>query len=108
MAAISRLDLPRAALAYLSACSTSRGSERLADEAVHLAGACQLAGFPQVVGTLWEVGDRTSGRVTRDVYRALAAGGATTAAHALHDAVRALRGTGASPLKWAPYVHVGA
>jgi CHAT domain-containing protein len=51
---LSRLSLVGAELAYLSACATARGSAVLVDEAVHLASAFQLAGYPQAIGTLWE------------------------------------------------------
>lgn len=47
-------------LAYLSACGTGRiRNSQLADESLHLIGACQMAGFQNVVGTLWEVEDRS-------------------------------------------------
>ncbi|RHZ62534.1 CHAT domain-containing protein [Aspergillus thermomutatus] len=59
-------------LAYLSACSTGTSAEeRLVDEAVHLVGACQLAGFRHVVGTLWAVSDRHSVDVARVFYETL-------------------------------------
>ncbi|KAL8646924.1 MAG: hypothetical protein Q9210_005856 [Variospora velana] len=32
--------------------------DELIDESLHLMGACQLAGFQHIVGTLWEVNDR--------------------------------------------------
>jgi hypothetical protein len=42
-----KLDYPQ--LAYLSAChAASSIAYRLLDEAIHMAGACQLAGFPSV------------------------------------------------------------
>ncbi|KAI1104103.1 CHAT domain-containing protein [Jackrogersella minutella] len=45
-------------LAYLSACGTGQvRHDGLVDEGLHLVGACQLAGFQHVVGTLWEVND---------------------------------------------------
>ncbi|KAH7153491.1 CHAT domain-containing protein [Dactylonectria macrodidyma] len=47
-------------LAYLSACGTGQVKhDTLIDEGIHLIAACQLAGFRHVVGTLWEVNDRT-------------------------------------------------
>ncbi|KAH8683912.1 CHAT domain-containing protein [Ilyonectria robusta] len=59
-------------LAYLSACST--GAMKyvyLADEAIHLISACQLAGFRHVVGTLWEVEDGYSVDAAKSFYGAL-------------------------------------
>ena len=49
---ISRLDLASAGLAYLSACSTTDSVPRLADEAVRITAAFQLAGYQHVIGTL--------------------------------------------------------
>ena len=47
-------------LAYLSACGTGRVKfDSLVDESLHLIAACQLAGFKHVIGTLWEVNDRS-------------------------------------------------
>ena len=60
VAAISRLRLTDAQLAYLSACSTARTSLHLVDEAVHIAGAFQLAGYRHVIATLWHVYDTTA------------------------------------------------
>jgi hypothetical protein len=49
---ISRLDLASAGLAYLSACSTTDSVPHLADEAVRITAAFQLAGYQHVIGTL--------------------------------------------------------
>jgi CHAT domain-containing protein len=41
---------------FLSACSTAKNqAEVLQDEGIHLMAACQLAGFQQVIGSLWAV-----------------------------------------------------
>ena len=56
-------------LAYLSACSTGETKDdRLYDESIHLMSGCQLAGFQHVVGSLWEISDRYSVDVAREVY----------------------------------------
>jgi CHAT domain-containing protein len=47
------MSLPDALLAFLSACQTARGSERLPDQAVHLAASMLFCGFRSVVGTMW-------------------------------------------------------
>ncbi|MCJ1328910.1 hypothetical protein MMC10_005587 [Thelotrema lepadinum] len=81
-------------LGYLSACSTGATEVvKLADEGVNLVGACQLAGFRHVVGTLWEVSDRCCVDVARGVYERLRDEGMTDRAvyRGLHFAVRALR-----------------
>jgi tetratricopeptide (TPR) repeat protein len=107
---MARLDLPDAEFAYLSACETAVGGMRLPDEALHLSGAVQLAGFPQVIGTLWRVDDTTSRDIAEGVYRALtiAAPGPPPAAAALHRAVLQVRERHPNrPLSWAAHVHFG-
>ena len=103
---ISRLRLPHVELAYLSACSTARGDARLADEAIHVSSAFQLAGYRHVVGTLWPVLDTITGRMTRNFYARLADGDAP--AEALHAAVRETRSDHLrAPFVWAAHVHAG-
>ena len=72
VAALASLDLDQARLAYLSACTTARMSgTRLLDEAIHLASAFQLAGFPRVIGTLWEIDDNTAIAIADTFYAGL-------------------------------------
>ena len=64
---------------------------------MHLAGALQAAGFPQVVGTLWELDDEVAVEITEDFYRGLSIPGTETldparAAYSLHRAIRAAAG----------------
>jgi tetratricopeptide (TPR) repeat protein len=115
--ALSRLDLPAARLAVLSACETARGGGELADEAIHITSAFQLAGYPHAVGTLWPVHDAVAVRVTRLLYRELCTEGPggepelddTRTAHALHRAVLRCRDAfAAGPSLWAAHVHAGA
>ncbi|WP_329337404.1 CHAT domain-containing protein [Streptomyces sp. NBC_00663] len=113
VADISRLRLREARLAFLSACETARGAAVLPDEAVHLAGALQLAGFAHVVAAQWVVDDACALQVADSFYEGLTSPpGAgldpARAAHALHEAVRRLRrGPVSDPLWWAAYVHTG-
>ncbi|KAJ2998341.1 hypothetical protein NUW58_g356 [Xylaria curta] len=59
-------------LAYLSACSTGEnGAENLYDEAINLVSVCQLAGFQNVVGSLWEVSDKYSMDAAEEVYKTI-------------------------------------
>ncbi|WKT53783.1 CHAT domain [Fusarium oxysporum f. sp. vasinfectum] len=54
----TNLTSQRPLLAYLSACGANQMlDEGSIDERIHLANACQLAGFCHVVGTLWSVED---------------------------------------------------
>ncbi|MFD1660596.1 CHAT domain-containing protein [Streptomyces caeni] len=108
---VARRHLPHAQLAVLLACHTTR-TDRLPDEAVHLTSAFQTAGYPQVVGSLWEATDLVSVRLTERLYRALRTYGGgldvTDTARAVHGIVRELRARHAgSPRVWAPYVHTG-
>lgn len=112
---ISRLDLQSAQLAYLSACSTSRTSPYLADEAVHITTAFQLAGYPHVIGTLWPVDDRLAADIAASVYEILRPSleelgtSGHLIADALHEAVRTVRSTyPGTPSLWAGHVHTGA
>ena len=114
VATLSAARLDAAQLAYLSACSTavSRAGE-LIDEAIHLTSAFQLAGFPQVVGTLWAVRDRDARRVAEAFYRGLRAADGELdlgrSAEVMHGIVTRLRDQAPeSPSRWAAYLHVGA
>ncbi|MEV4339091.1 CHAT domain-containing protein [Streptomyces sp. NPDC049590] len=107
---IARLRLERVRLAFLSACETARGAAAVPDEAVHLAGALQLAGYPHVVAAQWPVADHAAHLVTERFYTELGTDGhldPSRTAHALHRAVRHLRDTNPNPLLWAAFVHNG-
>ncbi|MFF1442010.1 CHAT domain-containing protein [Streptomyces sp. NPDC058295] len=124
---IAGLRLDGAHLAYLSACATSATRQELVDEAVHITGAFQLAGFRHVVGTLWPVGDELAPEMATAFYAALAKGapagtgaaGAVAAgadpraeddlvALALHATVADLHTRYAwFPSLWASHIHVG-
>ncbi|GAA0931357.1 CHAT domain-containing protein [Streptomyces thermoalcalitolerans] len=109
---LARLRLPSVRLAYLSACATLRTSSELADEAVHIVSAFQMAGFPHVIGALWHVDDMIGAEVAFRVYEELNAGDGTLdvarTAEALHRAVRTLRDTyPQTPSLWACQVHAG-
>ncbi|MER5184560.1 CHAT domain-containing protein [Streptomyces sp. NPDC002896] len=121
-ASLAPVALDRAQLAYLSACSTAATQPlRLLDESIHLASAFQVAGFPHVISTLWEIDDQLSVRVADDFYAQLRSANGdldvSRAAQALHRAVlRARTGDGATggpanplqnPFLWASYVHIG-
>lgn len=101
-------------LAFLSACNTTLTAPRLADEALHLTGAFQLAGYPHVVGTQWPVADRAAHQLAADFYARLTADGTTPprpalSAEALHHATRRLRaGYPVTPTVWAAHTHTGA
>lgn len=107
-----RLDGPQ--LAYLSACRTAAiDTGALVDEAVHLVSAFQLAGFPQVIGTLWSIDDETAVSVADAFYERLSgehrALDTRDAARALHGTIRGVRDRlPRTPSLWAAYLHSGA
>lgn len=93
----------------LSGCETVRGGLELADEAITLASAIQLAGFQHVIGTLWAVEDAVAVRFADVLYGMLAVDGmnAERSARSVHLTLWQLRGRYASPRAWGPFVHVG-
>jgi hypothetical protein len=106
---LTRLRLADADLAFLSACATARPGPRLADEAIQLAAALQLAGYRHVIATLWPIADRPATRIATDVYKALLDHGAAAAAHALHHATRRRRNLNPDRSStWAAHTHNGA
>ncbi|WP_367575191.1 CHAT domain-containing protein [Streptomyces griseoaurantiacus] len=97
-------------LAYLSACETGRGRSTLADQALHVAGALQSAGFAHVIASFWPVHSGTSLRVARDFYGGVSRAGATheAMARALDGAVRSARDHRPDrPSWWTPFHHLG-
>jgi CHAT domain-containing protein len=56
IAALMRLDLPHAVLAFLSACETAKVDEARPEQAVHLAASMLFCGFRSVIATMWCVG----------------------------------------------------
>ncbi|WP_327281653.1 CHAT domain-containing tetratricopeptide repeat protein [Streptomyces sp. NBC_01205] len=125
---LAPVALDHARLAYLSACRTAAtDTADLLDEAVHLdeavdlSSAFQLAGFPHVIGTLWEIDDQTAVGIARAFYDGLRTESAAVdpdrAARALHAAVRQVRDGDdlppghdrrRAPLLWAAHLHAGA
>ncbi|KAF6756099.1 CHAT domain-containing protein [Ephemerocybe angulata] len=119
--AILQRHLKDADLAFLSACQTGTGSEKLPDEAVHLAAGMLAAGYRRVVATMWAIQDEHAPAVAKDFYQYLlnhrdpADGSAfdgTDSARALHHATQKLKirlgdNSDRSLLAWIPYVHFG-
>ncbi|MFE6838753.1 CHAT domain-containing protein [Streptomyces sp. NPDC057705] len=106
---ISRLQLPNAELAYLSACSTAHGGARHADESLHLASAFHLAGYRHAIASLWPLDDDIAASAAAAFYRHLP-GTATAgdAATVLHSVIRNLRAEHPDrPDLWAALIHSG-
>ena len=107
-------------VAVLSACFTANaGVENLQDEMDHLISALQIAGFMSLVGTLWDVQQKSAYNVVREFYSALARKGggfdAKDVATVLHFAVLKFRESTrevgndmrGNPVIWAPFVNFG-
>jgi CHAT domain-containing protein len=112
LATISQKPVKGAGLAFLSACETATGVERLAEESVHLAAGMLMSGYPSVIATMWAVGDEDAPVVADHVYARLIQGGkasSANAARALHEAVGCLREkVGDYNFEsWVPYIHIG-
>ncbi|KAJ1303023.1 hypothetical protein OPQ81_011224 [Rhizoctonia solani] len=57
LASINQRSFKNKGLAYLSACQTAKGDEKLPDEVIHLASGMLIAGYTSVIATLWSVMD---------------------------------------------------
>ena len=124
---IMQKKLPHADIAFLSACQTSTGDQRLSEEAVHLAGGMLAAGYRSIVATMWSILDVYGPFVAERFYKSLLEGvkdkvpkkeerkllNGEYAAYALHFAIQQLK---QQPevyemddplLAWVPYIHVG-
>jgi hypothetical protein len=114
VARLASVNLEQAQLAYLSACRTAFAyNTELIDEAIHVATAFQLAGFPQVIGTGWEINDRLAPQVAAALYAALRPEPGmletSQAATALHKAIQKARGRyPLHPYLWGAFLHAGA
>lgn len=112
VATLMNLDIRRCKLAYLSACESGFSSEwKLREEGLHLAGALQLAGIPNIVATWWKIQDQRSVQVAEDFYTCLMEDERRldfrNVASALHVAVKKLRDKVNDPFVWGSYVHFG-
>ncbi|KAF6747870.1 CHAT domain-containing protein [Ephemerocybe angulata] len=121
LATILQANLRNADLAFLSACQTSAGEEKLSDEAVHLAAGMLAAGYRRVVASMWAIGDQAAQEVATEFYDYIFAKrkpdasdtvfDASLSAYALHYATDQLRrrldDSERSLLSWVPFVHFG-
>lgn len=111
---ISNLRMWQARLAFLSACMTAAAPPRLGDEAIHLAAAFYLAGYPHVIATTWPVLDKSALKFTQSCYEHLGhnttptTASDITIARAVQQAAKDLRQAFPNlPVLWAPHTHTG-
>ena len=114
---ISALNIEASAhLAFLSACHSANNFEvDLSDEVVHLARAFQLAGFPSVVGTMWQAYDDCAVKISEHFYKYISSKvgdgkelNGELFARGLHHALGEYRKLDAwQSAKWASWIHLG-
>lgn len=87
----------------MTACQTAQGNVHAGQSAAGMRQAFQLAGANNVIATLWSVDQRTSARMTEDIFAELASG--KSKANALREAqLRRLRDKETShPFYWAAF-----
>ena len=112
LSTIITVTFPHADFAFLSACQTATGDEKLSDEAVHLAAGMMLAGYHSIIATTWSIRDSDGPVVAEHVYTNLLKGtepDSKQAALALYYAVKCLRKRVGDMdfLSWVPFIHVG-
>jgi hypothetical protein len=126
-----QIRLPRAFMAFLSACETAMGDREQPDEAVHLSSALLHCGFVSVIGTLWygnihpaavnssltrdmgfrSMHDQDGPLLARFFYEELIQSQRIEIAdvpYALDKSVQKLRALGLPPHRWAQFIHLGA
>jgi CHAT domain-containing protein len=113
LASINQRSFKNKGLAFLSACQTATGDEKLPDEAIHLASGMLMAGYTSVIGTMWAVGDEDAPFVADKLYGELMECGrigSGEAGKALHNATAMLRDrVGEKSFgSWVPYIHIGS
>jgi len=120
LADIMQQKIARCDLAFLSACQTSAGDEKLSEEVVHLAAGMLAVGYRGVVATMWSINDDYGPIVAESFYKYLVEKGTSPekprldsagSAYALHHAIQNIRervgDTEQGLLMWVPYVHFG-
>ncbi|KAH7318849.1 CHAT domain-containing protein [Rhizoctonia solani] len=115
LASIAQRRLQNKGLAFLSACQTATGDEKLPDEAAHLAAGMLMAGYRSVIATMWSIMDEDAPLIANRVYAELfdstrVNNGHWDPARALHEAIGELRGEVGDKafFRWAPFVHLGS
>ncbi|QRV96073.1 CHAT domain protein [Ceratobasidium sp. AG-Ba] len=111
LSTINQTSIPHARLAFLSACQTAQGDETLPEEAVHLAAAMLMKGYPSVIATMWSIEDEDGPCVASEFYSRWLKGAPESlkSAEALHEAVGVLRDKVGEQnfSRWVPFIHMG-
>jgi tetratricopeptide (TPR) repeat protein len=113
LAELAQCDAPGGRLAVFLTCDAAAGDSQTPNEALHLAGAAQQAGYSDVIAATMPLRDAPTVSVVGPLYRAVdhdPSDPCEHIAHTLHHVVNQLRqnlDTGPDPLAWAPYAHFG-
>ncbi|KAG8791544.1 hypothetical protein FRC12_008873 [Ceratobasidium sp. 428] len=112
LATIAQRPLKCATFAFLSACETALGDEKVPEEAVHLAAGMMFAGYSSVIATMWSIHDDDAPLITEKVYQCLledSVPNSERAGEALHYATQSLRAQVKEEAfgRWVPYIHIG-
>jgi len=107
---IAALKLPPTAarLAYLSACSTADSiSFKLLDEVTHIVSSFHIAGFINVIGTLWPSDDEACHQMAANFYSTLSK--TDNVAVSYRNAILpVMKQKPSQPMYWAPFILFGA
>ncbi|KAF8453388.1 CHAT domain-containing protein, partial [Kalaharituber pfeilii] len=98
-------------VAYLSACSSACDlSADAVNESLHIASTLQLAGFDNVIGTLWDSYDEACAEVAKQFYKFLLQEdvGPAEALHMAVETVRREEKYWSMPRAWAGFICWGA
>ncbi|KAL9068124.1 MAG: hypothetical protein Q9157_006596 [Trypethelium eluteriae] len=122
---LQSIDQQLSQLAYLSACSTAENATghftlgdmiylrglHLLDEGIRLVDSFQIAGYRNVIGTLWEAEDSAAvavaGKFYETLIKAYKRDEPSAVSRALHEAVMFRRGTNRGKFDWMPFIHAG-
>ncbi|KAH9485774.1 hypothetical protein JR316_0002689 [Psilocybe cubensis] len=113
---IMKENMRNGSLAFLCACETAMGDEKLPDEAMNIGASLLFSGFERVVATMWAMRDDDGPTIANVFYRELLGTNdgqratvpdVTKSAYALHTAVQELRSNKVSFRRWVPFIYMG-
>ncbi|KDR69060.1 hypothetical protein GALMADRAFT_77866, partial [Galerina marginata CBS 339.88] len=113
---IMQEKIQNGALAFLCACETAMGDDKLPDEAMSLGASLLFSGFRHVVATMWAMMDEDGPVVADAFYEELFRDpdgkpapepDTSKSAYALHLAIKKLRAKNVSFNRWVPFIHMG-
>ncbi|KAF8418367.1 CHAT domain-containing protein [Terfezia claveryi] len=103
---IAALKLPPLRLAYLSACNTAN-STAFIDEVTHIVSSFHIAGFINVIGTLWPAEDEACHKMATEFYSTLNKTDDVAVSYR-HALLGLMKQKPSQPMYWAPFIHFGA